>query len=184
MGELSEAVKDIPKKCWKKYGLFWTTIQAQKVTLHMISWCLYQSDQVTGLNTYIPTKAPIPDAILDVVEPVFTCLEGVTFLEQCKNCNNLIAIEFFSSVVCSLSPKETLNSLIKNSLAINLAACLFNDGFEFTLRSTLSAAGLSFTECSLQQWRNIDNERIENGDYVMCANPLPNNGEKNVKSQK
>ena len=67
---------------------------------------------------------------------------------------------------CSPSPKETLSSSMETSLAINLAVCLFNDGFEFTLISAFSAAGLSFTECSLQQWRNIDNERIENGDYA------------------
>ena len=29
------------------------------------SWCSYQRDQVTGSNTYISTKAPLPDVILD-----------------------------------------------------------------------------------------------------------------------
>ena len=129
-------------------------------------WCSYQRDQVTGLNIYISTKASLPDAILDVFKLVFIRPVSVSFLEPCKNCSNQNASESFNSVVCSLSPKETFNSSMETSFAINLAVCLFNDGFEFTLRSALSAAGLSFTECSLQQWRNIDNERIENGDYV------------------
>ena len=38
------------------------------------SWCSYQRDQVTGLNTNIPTKAPLPDATLDVVKPAFIIL--------------------------------------------------------------------------------------------------------------
>ena len=57
--------------------------------------------------------------------------------------------------------------MMETFFAKDLAVCLFNDRFEFNLRSALPAAGLSFTECSLQQWQNIDNERIENGDY-MC----------------
>ena len=51
-----------PPKMSDLYGLFWTTTQTQKVTLNMINvwrekcWSLYQRDQRTGLNTYIPTK--------------------------------------------------------------------------------------------------------------------------------
>ena len=106
----------------------------------------FQRDQVAGLNTYIPTKAPLPHAIFDAVKPVFTRLPSVPFLEQCKNCSNQNANESFNNVVWSLSPKETFNSPMETSLVINLAVCLFNDGFKFTLRSALSAAGLSFTD--------------------------------------
>ena len=87
----------------------WTTNQAQKVTLNMTnvprgkSWCSYQRDQVTGLNTNIPTKAPLPDATLDVVKPAFTRLASVPFLEQCKNCRNQDANESFNSVVVALT---------------------------------------------------------------------------------
>ena len=91
---------------------------------------------------------------------------SVSFLEQCKNSHNPNANKSFNSVVWLLSPKETFSSLTEASLAIHLAVCLFNDRFEFNLRLALSAAGLSFTECSLQQWQNIDNERIENRDCV------------------
>ena len=115
-------------------------------------WCSYQGDQMTDLYIYIPTKAPLPNAILDVFKRVFIRLVTVLFLEQHNNCSNQNANESFNSTVCSLSPKETFNSLMKTSLEINLAVCLFNDGFKFTLRSALSAAALSFTECSLQQW--------------------------------
>ena len=42
----------------------------------------------SSLNTYIPATAPLPDAILDIVKPVFTRLASVPFLEQCKNCSS------------------------------------------------------------------------------------------------
>ena len=76
------------------------------------SWCSYQRDQVTGLNTNIPTKAPLPDATLDVVKPAFTRLASVPFLEQCK----IAAIKTpmnLSIVLWLLSPKETFNSPIE-----------------------------------------------------------------------
>ena len=62
-------------------------------------WCSCQRDQVTGLSTYIPTKAPLPDAIFDAFKPVFTHLVSVSFLEQCKNCINQNANESFNSAV-------------------------------------------------------------------------------------
>ena len=53
------------------------------------SWCKYQSDKVTGENTY-KTKINIPVAVRDVIKPVFShtdlgsdallskCLHGLT----------------------------------------------------------------------------------------------------------
>ena len=87
------------------------------------SWCSYQRDQVTGLNTNIPTKAPLPDATLDVVKPVFSRLASVPLLEQCKNCRNQDANESFNSVVGRSHLKK--HSIPRSNLLGNKLSCLF-----------------------------------------------------------
>ena len=130
------------------------------------SWCSFQRDVATGQSTHKPTKSPFSAAMVDVMKPLFSRLSDVTFLEKCKECSTQNANESFNSLVWSLSPKEKFNSPIETSVAVNLAVCLFNNGIEYTLTNLLQKADMVITNGMRAQWREMDEERIKQGDYA------------------
>lgn len=160
------------KEIWAILGHYSSTENVpkhDKCPIGKSSWCSFQRDKATGMSTYKPPKNPLSEAIIDVIKPIFNRLASVAFLENCKTCSNQNANESFNSVVWGLSPKESFNSPTETSLAVNLAVCLFNDGFEATLISLLKYANFQVMENSIRQWHNIDKERMDYADYVASA---------------
>ena len=131
------------------------------------SWCSYQRDIATGSQTYRPSKFPFTPAIIDAVTPIFNRLADNRFLEGCKNVSNQNANECFNSLLWTICPKEQYISPMETSLSINLAVCLYNSGTEYSMVRLFERAGLCYNESSQRQWRQIDRERIYDGDYAV-----------------
>lgn len=49
------------------------------------SWCSYQRDIANGTNLHKPIKNPLPDAVVEVVQPLLDRLGAKTFLAACED---------------------------------------------------------------------------------------------------
>ena len=129
------------------------------------SWCSFQRDLSNGSNTYVPTKNPFSNAMIKVMTPLFKHLSDVSFLESCKRCHTQNANESFNNLMWSLSPKNQYVSPVETSLALNLSVCIFNDGIFLTLHKLFQKLGFDTDYSNMESWKNMDHERIYNGDY-------------------
>ena len=69
------------------------------------SWCKWQSDKVTKLNTY-KSKVNLPEVIMSKLKPIFQELSKVEHLKKClhgltQNCN-----ESFNQLIWNRCPKN------------------------------------------------------------------------------
>ena len=71
------------------------------------SWCSFNRDKATGQNTYRPIKDPLPNAVVEVIKPLFERLGSPIFLSAVANCRTQNVNESFHHLVWQLAPKET-----------------------------------------------------------------------------
>ena len=128
------------------------------------SWCSYNRDAATGESTHRPIKNPLLPAAREVMLPVFESLSRESFLEKCKECYTQNANESFNRTLWSLCPKEQFNSTTEVSLSVNLAVCLFNNGFEYTCKNALNAIGAPILQHMIHSWQKEDTDRILKND--------------------
>lgn len=50
------------------------------------SWCSFQRDIANGSNLHKPIKDPLPNAVVEVMQPLFDTLGDETFLAGCEAC--------------------------------------------------------------------------------------------------
>lgn len=50
------------------------------------SWCSYNRDLATGQTTHCPIQDPLPQAVVNVIQPTFDRLGGKHFLAGCEKC--------------------------------------------------------------------------------------------------
>ena len=106
------------------------------------SWCKFQIDAATGSSTYKPVKNPIPPAIQQIIEPIFSALDNEKFLESCKKILSSNNNESFHNLLWGLAPKEFYSSPEEVELAIFISVCLFNSGFTWTFSNVLKEYGI------------------------------------------
>ena len=128
------------------------------------SWCSYNRDLATGEFTHRPIKNPLRPAVREVMVPIFKKLSKQSFLESCKECYTQNANESFNKILWSLCPKEQFNSTYEVSLSVNLAVCLFNNGFEFTCKNLLRSCDIPISDHMLFSWQKEDIERINKNE--------------------
>ena len=131
------------------------------------SWSSFQRDLCTVGVTYQPTKYPFSQAVVNAMAPLFKRLAAPSFLEACKNYHTQNASESFNHLVWILEPKGQFVSSRKTSFGINLAVCIFNDGWSVTLERIFQANEFTVEPVSLQVWKKIADDRIRQGDYKM-----------------
>lgn len=130
------------------------------------SWCKWQSDQVTGHNTYKVIENPLPKAVVDHIQHLFNDLSNIELLRHCSSCLTQNANESLHHVLWSLVPKDQHNSPQEIQLALDMGVLFFNNGRYQALTSLCQANGVSLTETSKDILRMLDNKRIYNEQYV------------------
>ena len=96
------------------------------------SWCSYQHDQANGTNLHKPIKNPFPDAVVEVMQPLFNRLGNESFLVGCESCYTQNQNECLHHTIWGMAYKEMFSSPQEISLAISLAVLHFNQGFNST----------------------------------------------------
>ena len=72
--------------------------------------------------------------------------------------------ESLHHVIWSMSPKDTYNSPTETSLAVALAVCQFNSGFQYTVENMFQLLGMTPTAAIQKRWKSIDDKRIRSAD--------------------
>ena len=86
------------------------------------SWCSFQRDRANGTNCHKPIKNPLPDAMVEVLQPLFNRLGDETFLVGCENSYTQNRNECLHHVIWGMAAKEMFSSPWEISLAISTRA--------------------------------------------------------------
>ena len=129
------------------------------------SWCSYQRDVANGTDLHKPVKNPFPEAIVEVVQPLFDQLGDETFLAGCENCYTQNRNESLHHVIWGKASKDVYSSPQEISIAISLGVLEFNQGFRRTYSELLPILGIEVESEMVEAWQRIDEERVYQADY-------------------
>ena len=129
------------------------------------SWCSYQRNQANGTNLHKPIKNPLPDVVVEVMQPLFDHLGNDTFLVGCESCYTQNRNECLHRVIWGMASKEMFRSPQEISLAISLGVLHFNQGFNSTYSKLAPELGIQVQPKMPESWRKIDLDRIYQADY-------------------
>ncbi|XP_070579536.1 uncharacterized protein [Ptychodera flava] len=124
------------------------------------SWCKYQSDLATGKCTYRPLKRPIPDAIVELLQPEIDALADEALLKNAEMCLTQNANESLHHVIWGLVPKEQNHGRLSLELRIAMGIAHFNSGLEKFNCRLYDGLRLPIPEISRKMWKELDGERI------------------------
>ena len=93
------------------------------------SWCSFNRGETTEENTHKPIKDPIPQAVVEIIKPLFERLGSPSFSAAVENCRTQNVNESFHHLVWQLAPKDTFTFLQskQNVLCISLLYYLMKD---------------------------------------------------------
>ena len=92
-----------------------------------ISWCKYQSDKITGKNTYKAHNC-IPKAVKEVLIKIFKDLSSDVLLSKCLHGQTQNINECLHSLIWQRCPKEVHTSRMTMEIAAASAVVQYNEG--------------------------------------------------------
>ena len=129
------------------------------------SWCSYNRDLATGQTTHCPIQDPLPQAVVNAIQPTFDRLGDKHFLSGCEKCLNQINNESLHHVIWGMSPKEQFTSQQEASLAVALGVLVFNNGIESTLSKLMPMINVEVQAGVIAGWQRIDGKRVSLSNY-------------------
>lgn len=129
------------------------------------SWCSYNRDAATGEKTHVPIKNPLPECVVNLMQPIFDRLGSEEFLVGCERCLDQNRNECLHHVIWGMAPKEQHTSQQEASLAVALGVLVFNNGLKDTVVKLLSAMDLPLNSDMLRDLEMIDRKRMQESDY-------------------
>ena len=139
---------------------------------------------VSGSETYMPPKHPLPVAVVDYIKPVFISLSSVTLLQQTRRALTQNANESLHHLIWSLAPKEQHNSNAEVSLAIELAVMRFNRGLSVSYQRLCSMLGIPLTKSGKRTFQTQDKNRVRTAVYASSDKNKQLRAEKNQAKYK
>ena len=126
------------------------------------SWCKWQSDQVTGANTY-KSKVNLPVCIQNEIKPIFQDLANADMLRKCLHGMTQNSNESFNQLVWNRCPKNIFTSRPTVEMAVNSSVIVYNDGF-LALTSVFEHISLQPGIYFIKGAQKKNAERIRNMD--------------------
>ena len=124
------------------------------------SWCLYQSDKVTGKDTY-KKKLSLPSAIKELLLPIWRDLSDGDLLSKCLDGYTQNSNEALNGMIWKKCPKDVYVSRKILELGVSSAVIEFNDG-RCGLKPVFEYLGLPISNYMRESFRQRDCERIKN----------------------
>ena len=121
------------------------------------SWCGYQ--QSLRLNKAFSHKAPLPEAVAEVIKPVFTALADKALLARCMKGLTQNTNEALHATMWNIAPKHLFNQPQVMFFAAAMATGIFNDGHVF-LANVIQRLGYDIGPHTLAAMESADKERI------------------------
>lgn len=123
------------------------------------SWCLYQSNKLTGKDTY-KKKLSLPIAIKNILMPIFRDLSDGKLLSKCLHGQTQNANEAFNGLIWKRCPKTTYVSKYVLEIAVNSAVINFNGGF-VGLAAVFNELGIELGCQTQRGFVQYDNNRVK-----------------------
>lgn len=126
----SDSVTNMRKAVW---AIYFHTRSSDDEPLHSFcptgssSWCKYQRAVAEGSVKKFHHKDTLPEAVMDVIKPIFNSLSQPELLKRCLGAYTQNANEAINSVIWQLCPKTSGSGRIAE-IAVNEAIILFNEG--------------------------------------------------------
>ena len=127
------------------------------------SWCKWQVAQALG-KPYQHHNPPIPEAIIQLLKPIYALLGSRELLEKCLGGYTQNANESLHSTVWKFCPKELFLGKSNVEIACALAVCNFNDGAS-SLVSVTESLNLKSTSLCTYFLNSKDVKRIQKSMY-------------------
>jgi hypothetical protein len=131
------------------------------------SWCLWQSNKVTGETTY-KTKLSLPLAIKAVLMPIFTDLTNETLLSKCLHGQTQNNNESLNALIWKRCPKDFFIGKKVLEISMNSAIIAFNDG-STAVEKVISAGGIEPSIFMQEGLRKLDCNRIKKMNHKSSA---------------
>ena len=122
------------------------------------TWCLYQSDKVTGKKYKI--KLNLPLAVKNVLSPIFMDLSDDKLLKKCLHGQTQNVNESLNGMIWMRCPKTVFVGKKTVEMAVNSAVINFNDGF-IDLGAVFEFLGLDVGSCTRNGFIRSDRNRIK-----------------------
>ena len=126
------------------------------------SWCKWQVAQATG--TVYDHKEPLPDAIVQLLRPIYSRLGSRSLLDKCVQGYTQNANEALHSTVWKFCPKELFMGKTSVQTACALAVCCFYDGSS-SLAAISNKLLLSPSPLSKSFLKRKDLIRVKESEY-------------------
>ena len=137
---------------------------------------------MTGEKTHVLIKNPLPECVVQLMQPTFDRLGSEEFLVRCEKCLDQNKNECLHHVVWGMAPKEQYTSQQEASLAVALGVLVFNNGLADTVSKLLTAMDLPVNSGMLRESEMIDKKRMRESDYK--ADPVTKEHRKKLKRDK
>ena len=146
------------------------------------SWCSYNKDKATGGSSHVPIKNPLPECVVELMQPTFDRLGAEEFLVGCERCLDQNKNESLHHVVWGMAPKEQYTSQQETSLAVAIGVLVFNNGLKDTIMKLCLAMDLPVHPDMLAELEKLDRKRMHESDYK--ADPETKKRRKKLKKDK
>ncbi len=127
------------------------------------SWCGWQRDVANGTNKYKHHDV-LPQAIVQVVKPIFKRLSDSNLLKRCLHGGTQNQNESFNNLVWLYCPKSGHAEGRVIETAVGLAVCHFNNGMSAEER-IMQRLGLSPGLFLRHMCSELDKERVWHSNY-------------------
>ena len=144
------------------------------------SWCKWQSDQITGKETY-KAKISLPSAIKTLIKPIFVDLSNDSLLEKCLHHKTQNVNESLDGLIWNRCPKSVYCSNTVIKIGVCSAIIAFNDefyGLQKVFHELHFLPGYFFGSGALKSY----NKRVVNSSRQ--ASDASKKGQKTSKSNK
>ena len=108
--------------------------------------CSFQRDVATGSSFHKPIKNPLPNAVVEVIKPFFDRLIKKDFLVSVEKCRTQNIDESFHHIVWQYAPKDKVNSVNRQILALQLAVLIFNKRHGSPISAICKSVGIQFSQ--------------------------------------
>lgn len=133
------------------------------------SYCLDGPDSTCSFKrdpeSHIPTSNPLPEAVVEVIKPVFTRLANPVMLKGLMHSGTQNAIEALHSTVWRLAPKETYHSAAEIKLGICMGIVQYSCGLETSAKALMQACGVPYGKHSAKTFATINEQRCQRVVY-------------------
>lgn len=129
------------------------------------SWCPYQRAlATTGVENFKHDYSPLPQDVIDAIEPIYKDLTDEKLLERCIGGYTQNANESLNHMIWQIAPKKLSGSLPIVEFAANIGAVTFNEG-SGALLSCMHDLGIGLGPSAHAYVKEVDAERIERAEF-------------------